>query len=149
MTYYICQVNYLKKIKSLGFRKTDGPLVFTEGSWNADSYRYFYLIQKAETYYKKKIEERNSPIKNESVGLHYMGLSITPELIRRMATHSLNLSNSTIYITIQNQHYSCFIQEGETASHSFNGILNENFWKDILSSLPTNIRRELILNDIL
>jgi hypothetical protein len=142
-------VNYLKKIKSLGFRKTDGPLVFTEGSWNADAHRYFYLIQKAETYYKKKIEERLSKIKNESVGLHYMGLSITPETIKKMTTHYLNLSNSTIYITIQNQHYSCFIQEGETASHSFNGILNENFWKDILSSLPTNIRRELILNDIL
>lgn len=142
-------MNYLKKLKSLGFRKTDSPLVFTEGAWSDSDIRYYYLIQKAETYYKKKIEERNNKIKNESVGLHYMGLSITPEIIKRMTTHYLNLSDSKIYITIQNHHYSCFIQEGEIATHSSNGILNENFWKDILNSLPTNARRELILNDIL
>lgn len=155
-------MNYIKKIKSMGFRKTKHPLVIYEVNDYGNNI-FYSEIKEAHTLLTEKTGKSKMPTR-----IYEMGITLTKETIDTLSTYAWKVNrNLTIYLTIQNQGFTCFgkdteappvITDGFISPHiekkdkffiMQHGKLNETFWKDIVNAMPLKYKREILLNQII
>ena len=152
-------MNYLKKIRSLGFKKTSKPLVISEKKNYDRGWKVYYAsyIQDAKSWLDEvwnRVSNVINPTNGDEIRNYDMNMQISEQSIRRMHTWFLKVNESfTLYITISGNDFCCFAEDSENEGQKNFVVLNsnfdENFWKRILESLPIRNKREILLKDIL
>ena len=166
-------MNYHKKIQSIGFKRCPALVVC-----NYDRYGELIdgkkIITLGEYITNKEKEIKNKhkrPISDiESVNIRFIiddfRIGGTKSDLSKLQTYYLKISDTfTIYISIYRDNYFCFgydslintypdkyyskITVNKKAFMINSGVLNSEFWKNILNSLDINYKREIILNQII
>ena len=109
-------------------------------------------------YYNEKLQESISSNRKPITTTFYlstMHMSVCKNDIKRIQTYKLKMSDkSNLYITINKETFSCFGNDKNNINNEdeytifinesflvYNGKLNQSFWKEILSNLPTQYKR--------
>lgn len=157
-------MNYHKKILSVGFKRNKEVIIIS-------SYKKPFLeringlriltLKK----YKEELPTQKAQWNQSILTIHEMnGLTISDS--DKLFTYFQKISEKiTIYITIKGLHYYCFIDDKDSPDTMYRGygciiektnikissidILKDDFWKTIISKLPINIKREVLLKQIL
>ena len=139
----IINMNYIKKIKSLGFKSTK-PVVVCVSSWPKSEYHLKSIDDILSGYNPNK--ETFSELLNRKECFYK--IKFLESDINRILSYSLRLSDVIIYIIIIGGDYTCILDGNGSTSIMDRGKLNPNFWKDILASLPKALQREMIIKEI-
>lgn len=128
-------MNYHKKLLSIGFKKTKEDIVVVSMSWTGEDYK---LVPTS------KIKE---PGPNYIMGI---------DLSSKIETYIWKINSFvTMYITTSKLDFCCFLDEMmDEENKSYTSIIhigkfNDEFWKEIISELPKDIKREVLLKQIL
>ena len=153
-------MNYHKKLQSIGFKNCT-PMVVCD-------YDYKELIEGkkivtlSDFIIKEKLKFKN---KNPFITIRDISIGGTEDQLSRLKTYYWKISDSfTIFISIYHFDFACFGYdsdiEDKPLKYSKNVIvnnktfiihkdrLNDQFWKNILASLNTQHRREVLLKEI-
>ena len=140
-------MNYLKKIKSLGFKKIQ-PIVLCEYSYSSNT----------SGYYITTLQNALNDVLKEN--------GYVPRFIKdpkRVQSYIWKISNTvSIYLILHHQEYTIFVSDSAKKIYkrdhyyktdSINIIseslkLNPNFWKDTMSKLDKDITREIAIKEI-
>lgn len=159
-------MNYIKKIKSIGFRKAKHPLVIYEVNDYGNNILYSEIKELNEFIMEMTVKNKRNL--TQPIRIYEMGITLTKETIDSLSTYAWKVNkNLTIYLTIQNQGFTCFgedteappiITDGFISPHiekkdkffiMQHGKLCETFWKDIVNAMPLKYKREILLNQII
>lgn len=135
-------MNYHKKLLSIGFKKSKEAIVMTSTSWSSKDCKLLPI---------SKIKEP---------GLSY---SMQMDLSSKLETYIWKIDSFvTMYITTSKLDFCCFLEVlKETVENKYSfvpckitsiihtGKFNDTFWKEIISELPKDIKREVLLKQIL
>jgi hypothetical protein len=144
-------MNYLKKLKSLGFKKIPAMVVC---EYDEVKIRGFYIttLKKAESM-KQSLWRR--PFEYPRIASEY---------VSRIHTYLYRLSNEvSIYLIIVGEEFTVVVQDdrevdtfeyGSTVKNNVyipihSNKLTESFWKDIINSLGKGLQRDILIKEIL
>jgi len=170
--YYLCGVNYHKKIQTLGFKKCQPLVVCDYDRYNEliDG-KKIILLDDYLKYKEKEILKSNYQSKSLKIlfTVRDFGIGGTKDQLSKLQTYFWKISDTfTIYISIYNGSYFCFgydssIEDHPDKYHSkqypiivnektfiiSKGSFNPDFWKNIINSLDLQYKREIILKQII
>lgn len=159
-------MNYHKKIQSIGFKRTQYPLVLSEYDryYDLKDGKQIRTILDHISYLNSLNLNRKS--KPSQINISEMGIGGTKEELLKMQTYKWIISDAfSIYITLLNQTYTCFgcdtsiVEKNDKYDKKVKivdnvfiihkGKLSNNFWNNILNSLSIQYKREITINQII
>ncbi len=170
--YYLCGVNYHKKIQTLGFKKCQPLVVCDYDRYNEliDG-KKIILLDDYLKYKEKEILKSNYQSKSLKIlfTVREFGIGGTKDQLSKLQTYFWKISDTfTIYISIYNGSYFCFGYDSSIEDHPnkyyskkytiivnektfiiSKGSFNSDFWKNIINSLDLQYKREIILKQII
>lgn len=136
-------MNYIAKIKSLGFKKTV-PFVLCR---NRNEYPIRLHMYKPYKYYNFCIIDWNSYVLNEHYVLDMSGFPLNRESnSKHLTTYYIDLEGIEFYITLFRNKYWAFAKEPNRGYLVSNGYLSDNFWHEIEDNMKTNLLRVMRLH---
>ena len=138
-------MNYIKKIKSIGFKKCKNIVVCRYISRSSSPNKEDRSLFKALSYKMKIISLDQINDKSEIV---YPKCS-TSEL-NKLQTYIYKVNYETqIYLMIIREDFTVIVKKNEEIKATVNSKkLSESFWKETLSTLDKDIQRDILLKDI-
>lgn len=130
-------MNYLKKIKLLGFKKVE-PFVIVN-----KNYRYDNIIMPYNSY----LVVKDNKLKSKTKDIYEL---VFPRKMDKHQYYNLKTSDINLYLIINRMEYNIVIIDtnGEIEKHLYLK-LDPGFWQKILNLIPPNLKREIILDVIL
>ena len=159
-------MNYLKKIKSLGFKKVPAIVIC--------DYRNTWLINRTPVdnkwvsgFYIQKYSsiESNNKDKSEILKRTFKYPVINTNYVNKIHTYLYKISDSVnIYLLLVGAQYTLVVEDlslSDTEDNYgyiykntvkvpfYSRILDNNFWREIMDSLDKKIQRDIIIKSIL
>ncbi len=151
-------MNYIKKIKSLGFKKIEPIVVCSYQEKIGQSYLLGFTIKTLQDVEKENLNKPNFLKKNYDYPI------VSSRYVNRITSYTLKVSDSvSLYLIIVGNEYT-FVISDDNVSDKKEGWylssekvtipikseqLSEGFWKKCLSVMDKGIQREILLKNFL